>query len=194
MLCESARCAFVVTHAARAARGWIDDQQGAPDFDGHPSFNWHAGGTFAANAQIRGSLRVVPGEVHPPSPLFFYFMGVHDPLIHWSDCLSCSRRRRRPPRVWTRRVAFRRPASVLKSPDSWRRNATQSMLPLPRIERVPSTDGWEHWFRLMEAPITIRPDGRLSSRHASITASTRPLRGGGIPAPCSTSRSRVGIR
>jgi hypothetical protein len=32
---------------------------------------------------------------------------------------------------------------------------------LPRIERVPSVDGWEHWFKLEEALITIRPDGRF---------------------------------
>ena len=32
---------------------------------------------------------------------------------------------------------------------------------LPRIERVPSQDGWEHWFKLLEANITIRPDGRF---------------------------------
>jgi hypothetical protein len=33
--------------------------------------------------------------------------------------------------------------------------------PLPRVERVPTTDGWEHWFKLMDAAITIRPDGRF---------------------------------
>jgi hypothetical protein len=32
---------------------------------------------------------------------------------------------------------------------------------LPRIERVPSQDGWEHWFKLMEAMITLRPDGQF---------------------------------
>jgi hypothetical protein len=33
--------------------------------------------------------------------------------------------------------------------------------PLPRIERVPSQDGWEHWFKLEGANITLRPDGRF---------------------------------
>ena len=33
--------------------------------------------------------------------------------------------------------------------------------PLPRIERVPSQDGWEHWFKLIGANITLRPDGRF---------------------------------
>lgn len=32
---------------------------------------------------------------------------------------------------------------------------------LPRIERVPSQDGWEHWFKLQQAMITLRPDGRF---------------------------------
>ena len=33
--------------------------------------------------------------------------------------------------------------------------------PLPRIERVPSQDGWEHWFKLERANITLRPEGRF---------------------------------
>ncbi|HEX2723257.1 MAG TPA: hypothetical protein VHM24_10085, partial [Gemmatimonadaceae bacterium] len=33
--------------------------------------------------------------------------------------------------------------------------------PLPRIERVPSQDGWEHWFKLERALVTLRPDGRF---------------------------------
>ena len=33
--------------------------------------------------------------------------------------------------------------------------------PLPRIERVPSQDGWEHWFKLEGANITLRPDNRF---------------------------------
>jgi hypothetical protein len=33
--------------------------------------------------------------------------------------------------------------------------------PLPRIERVPSQDGWEHWFKLERALITLRPEGRF---------------------------------
>jgi hypothetical protein len=33
--------------------------------------------------------------------------------------------------------------------------------PLPRVERVPSQDGWEHWFKLEGANITLRPDGRF---------------------------------
>lgn len=33
--------------------------------------------------------------------------------------------------------------------------------PLPRAERVPSQDGWEHWFKLERALITLRPDGRF---------------------------------
>ena len=33
--------------------------------------------------------------------------------------------------------------------------------PLPRIERVPSTDGWEHWFKLERGLLTLRPDGRF---------------------------------
>lgn len=52
--------------------------------------------------------------------------------------------------------------------------------PLPRIERVPTTDGWEHWFRLMEAFITIRPDGRFIAsfkyyrQHVRPRASVKP--------------------
>ena len=52
--------------------------------------------------------------------------------------------------------------------------------PLPRIERVPTTDGWEHWFRLMEAFITIRPDGRFIAsfkyyrQHVRPRAAVRP--------------------
>ena len=33
--------------------------------------------------------------------------------------------------------------------------------PLPRVERVPSEDGWEHWFKLEAANITLRPDGKF---------------------------------
>jgi hypothetical protein len=33
--------------------------------------------------------------------------------------------------------------------------------PLPRIERVPSQDGWEHWFKLEGANITLRPGNRF---------------------------------
>ena len=33
--------------------------------------------------------------------------------------------------------------------------------PLPRVERVPSQDGWEHWFKLERALITLRPEGRF---------------------------------
>lgn len=33
--------------------------------------------------------------------------------------------------------------------------------PLPRVERVPSQDGWEHWFKLERALVTLRPEGRF---------------------------------
>jgi hypothetical protein len=33
--------------------------------------------------------------------------------------------------------------------------------PLPRIERVPSQDGWEQWFKLECANFTLRPEGRF---------------------------------
>jgi hypothetical protein len=46
--------------------------------------------------------------------------------------------------------------------------------PLPRIERVPTTDGWEHWFRLMEAFITIRPDGRFIASFKYYRQHVRP--------------------
>ncbi|MEO5588082.1 MAG: hypothetical protein ABIS03_00750 [Gemmatimonadaceae bacterium] len=52
--------------------------------------------------------------------------------------------------------------------------------PLPRIERVPSEDGWEHWFKLEGALITLRPDGRFIAsfkyyrQHVKPRASVRP--------------------
>jgi len=46
--------------------------------------------------------------------------------------------------------------------------------PLPRIERVPSQDGWEHWFRLMEGNITIRPDGRFIASFKYFRQHVRP--------------------
>jgi hypothetical protein len=46
--------------------------------------------------------------------------------------------------------------------------------PLPRIERVPSTDGWEHWFRLMDGNITIRPDGRFIASFKYFRQHVRP--------------------
>ena len=46
--------------------------------------------------------------------------------------------------------------------------------PLPRIERVPSTDGWEHWFKLEEALITIRPDGRFIASFKYYRQHVRP--------------------
>jgi len=51
---------------------------------------------------------------------------------------------------------------------------------LPRIERVPSTDGWEHWFKLERGLITLRPDGRFIAsfryyrQHKSPKAPVRP--------------------
>jgi hypothetical protein len=45
---------------------------------------------------------------------------------------------------------------------------------LPRVERVPTTDGWEHWFRLMEAFITIRPDGRFIASFRYYRQHVRP--------------------
>ena len=52
--------------------------------------------------------------------------------------------------------------------------------PLPRIERVPSQDGWEHWFKLERALITLRPDGRFIAsfkyyrQHVKPKAAVRP--------------------
>ncbi|HUQ46664.1 MAG TPA: hypothetical protein VM053_00310 [Gemmatimonadaceae bacterium] len=52
--------------------------------------------------------------------------------------------------------------------------------PLPRIERVPSQDGWEHWFKLERGLITLRPDGRFIAsfkyyrQHVAPRAAVRP--------------------
>jgi len=52
--------------------------------------------------------------------------------------------------------------------------------PLPRVERVPSQDGWEHWFKLLGANITLRPDGRFIAsfkyyrQHVRPRAAVRP--------------------
>jgi hypothetical protein len=52
--------------------------------------------------------------------------------------------------------------------------------PLPRIERVPSEDGWEHWFKLERALITLRPEGRFIAsfkyyrQHVRPRAAVRP--------------------
>ncbi len=46
--------------------------------------------------------------------------------------------------------------------------------PLPRIERVPSSDGWEHWFKLEEGLITIRPDGRFIASFRYYRQHVRP--------------------
>jgi hypothetical protein len=46
--------------------------------------------------------------------------------------------------------------------------------PLPRIERVPSTDGWEHWFKLLEGLITVRPDGRFIASFRYYRQHVRP--------------------
>lgn len=46
--------------------------------------------------------------------------------------------------------------------------------PLPRIERVPSVDGWEHWFKLDEALITLRPDGRFIASFRYYRQHVRP--------------------
>ena len=46
--------------------------------------------------------------------------------------------------------------------------------PLPRIERVPSTDGWEHWFKLLEGLITVRPDGRFVASFRYYRQHVRP--------------------
>lgn len=52
--------------------------------------------------------------------------------------------------------------------------------PLPRIERVPSQTGWEHWFKLERALITLRPEGRFIAsfkyyrQHKTLKAPVRP--------------------
>jgi hypothetical protein len=52
--------------------------------------------------------------------------------------------------------------------------------PLPRVERVPSQDGWEHWFKLERALITLRPEGRFIAsfkyyrQHVKPKAPVRP--------------------
>ncbi len=52
--------------------------------------------------------------------------------------------------------------------------------PLPRIERVPTQDGWEHWFKLEQGLITLRPDGRFIAsfryyrQHVAPKAPVRP--------------------
>lgn len=51
---------------------------------------------------------------------------------------------------------------------------------LPRIERVPSNAGWEHWFKLEQGLITLRPDGRFIAsfryyrQHKTLKAAVRP--------------------
>jgi hypothetical protein len=52
--------------------------------------------------------------------------------------------------------------------------------PLPRIERVPSQDGWEHWFRLMDGNVKLKPDGHFIAsfkyyrQHVRPRAAVRP--------------------
>lgn len=46
--------------------------------------------------------------------------------------------------------------------------------PLPRVERVPSNDGWEHWFKLEEALITVRPDNRFIASFRYYRQHVRP--------------------
>ena len=52
--------------------------------------------------------------------------------------------------------------------------------PLPRVERVPSQDGWEHWFKLEKAAVTLRPDGKFIAsfkyyrQHVKPRAAVRP--------------------
>jgi hypothetical protein len=46
--------------------------------------------------------------------------------------------------------------------------------PLPRIERVPSQDGWEHWFKLLNANITLRPEGRFIASFKYYRQHVRP--------------------
>ena len=46
--------------------------------------------------------------------------------------------------------------------------------PLPRVERVPSTDGWEHWFKLLDAAVTLRPDGRFIASFKYYRQHVRP--------------------
>lgn len=53
---------------------------------------------------------------------------------------------------------------------------------LPRIERVPSQDGWEHWFKLEEAMITLRPDGRFLASFKYYRQHVKP-RGAVRPGP-----------
>lgn len=51
---------------------------------------------------------------------------------------------------------------------------------LPRIERVPSNAGWEHWFKLEGGLVTLRPDGRFIAsfkyyrQHKTLRAAVRP--------------------
>jgi len=51
---------------------------------------------------------------------------------------------------------------------------------LPRIERVPSNAGWEHWFKLEGGLVTLRPDGRFIAsfryyrQHKTLRTAVRP--------------------
>jgi len=46
--------------------------------------------------------------------------------------------------------------------------------PLPRIERVPSQGGWEHWLKLLHANITLRPDNRFIASFKYYRQHVRP--------------------
>lgn len=54
--------------------------------------------------------------------------------------------------------------------------------PLPRVERVPSVDGWEHWFKLERGLLTLRPDGRFIASFRYYRQHVKP-RGAVRPGP-----------
>ena len=98
------------------------------------------------------------------------------------------------------------PAASLTSADAPRTSVTTEITglyvatrlnyhPLPRIERVPSTDGWEHWFKLLEGLITVRPDGRFIASFKYYRQHVRP-RGTVNPGPLlnETYKGRYTIR
>src|SRR5215213_1151383 len=58
-------------------------------------------------------------------------------------------------------LSAKNPASASAVPTGLFVGTLLNAHPLPRIERVPSQDGWEHWFKLERALVTLRPDGHF---------------------------------
>jgi len=109
-------------------------------------------------------------NVHQPNPPPILILMILQPLVGLSLLLAPA-----PSPTFVADAPRKLPAAGTVAEITGLYVATRlNYYPLPRIERVPTTDGWEHWFKLLEALITVRPDGRFIASFKYYRQHVRP--------------------